>query len=393
MESKSIEWLYALEHNLTPQRLIENLLKTSNQSDAYNRLEDGVDMFRPYFVERLCVSQKQAKTVLVQVVVASDKIYDFLIETARYSKESETTEKLRYRYLKILSQLESLLEDCGKIESDIFYQIPLTSHSTANVRLALRQKINILQHRMMAADIDAELSSLLVKGLLILVAKKGISRAEVSYALTLLDVLKDTKSLETLLVEDLLFQLDFNTPTFFNYWVNNCNRLLDNEPNLYRQKEILIGMEDRFNGLIPKNKMKCMVDDASVSTQLKEFLKEKKRHINQRIKLRRAELQDIKLAESGGRILFNLSVAQFGLLIRLFIENGLLMKEDIRGTFAHFAAHFRTPKTTAMSAESLQKKSTDVEFSVARKMKGLLINMVNWINENYNTPRNNATEP
>lgn len=262
-----------------------------------------------------------------------------------------------------------------------------------NVRLLLRQRLDILQRKIIITDIDEELSSLLFKGLQMLISKKGISRAEVSYTIALMDSLKATDSLNTSVLEDLLCQLDFNTPTFFNYWINYCNKLLDDEPNLHRQKEILIGMEDRFNGLSPKEKMRCVVDDESICVQLKEFLKEKKSYVNQRIKLRRAELRDNKLAESGGRILFNLSVAQFGLLIRLFIESGLLLKEDIRGTFAHFSAHFRTPKTAVMSAESLQKKSTDVEFAVARKIKGVLIGMVNWLNEHYNTPRDNEPNP
>lgn len=277
MESKSMEWIYTLEHHLTPKRLIENLGGKANQSDVENRLETGISMFRPYFVERLGFSHKQAKTALVQLVIASDKIYDFLIESARYRGENKTTQNIRHRYLKILGQLESLLEDCGKIDSDIFCHIPLTLHSIVNVRLLLRQRLDILQRKIIITDIDEELSSLLFKGLQMLISKKGISRAEVSYTIALMDSLKATELLNTSVLEDLLCQLDFNTPTFFNYWINYCNKLLDDEPNLHRQKEILIGMEDRFNGLSPKEKMRCVVDDESICVQLKEFLKEKKK--------------------------------------------------------------------------------------------------------------------
>ncbi|QQD14404.1 hypothetical protein [Sphingobacterium sp. UDSM-2020] len=389
MESKSVDWIYALEHHLKPQRLIKTIKKTPYLSEVENRLEAGIGMFKPYFVERLGVSHTQAKTALLQLVIASDKVYDFLITTSKYQKEGEPIESIRRRYLKILAQFEMLLEDCGKIDSNIIGHIPLTLHSIVNVRLLLRQRLAILQGKIIIADIDGELCSLLVRGLQILISKKGLSRAEVSYTIAVLDTLNATESLNTYLVEDLLYQLDFNTPTFLNYWIRYSNKLLQDEPNLHRQIEILIGIEDRVNGLSPKEKRRCVVDDESICVQLKAFLKEKKRYVNQRIKLRRAELRDSKLAESGGRILFNLSVAQFGLLIRLFMENGLLLKEDIRGTFAHFAANFRTPKTAVMSAESLQKKSTDVEFAVARKMKGMLIGMVNWLNEHYNTPRDN----
>ncbi|QBQ41753.1 ATP-binding protein [Sphingobacterium psychroaquaticum] len=249
MDSKSMEWVYTLEHHLTPKRLIENLEEKTNQSDVENRLETGISMFRPYFVERLGFSQKQAKTALVQLVIASDKIYDFLIESARYRGENKTTQNIRQRYLKILGQLESLLEDCGKIDCDVFYHIPLTLHSIVNVRLLLRQRLDILQRKIIITDIDGELSSLLVRGLQMLISKKGISRAEVSYTIAVMDSLKATDSLNTSVLEDLLCQLDFNTPTFFNYWINYCNKLLEDEPNLHRQKEILIGMEDRISDL------------------------------------------------------------------------------------------------------------------------------------------------
>lgn len=233
--------------------------------------------------------------------------------------------------------------------------------------------------------VDPELGTLLLDDLHLLASLKGITRRDVAYAIDLMDALDGLVEFGTSEVEELLYQMDFKTPYFFRYWTNRCNRLLSDEGNLHRQLEILIGMEDRLNGLTAKEKKKLLPDDASIHVQLRKFLKEKKAHINQRIRLRRMELCDAGLAESGQRILINLSVAQFGLFIRLFLEKGLLLKEDIGATFAYFAAHFRTPKTPSISSESLQKRSTDVEFATARKLKGYLIGMVNWLNEHYGT--------
>lgn len=244
MESRSMEWIYTLEHNLNPQRLIENLEKNTNQSDIENRLEVGIGMFRPYFVERLGFSHKQAKTALVQLVITSDKIYDFLIESAKYRSEDTTTHNIRHRYLKILGQLESLLEDCGKIDGDILYHIPLTLHSIATVRLALRHKLTMLQRKIGLVNIDTELSSLLIKGLRMLIAKKGISRSDVNYMASIMDALNEVSVLKTSIVEELLYRFDFNTPMFFLYWTERCKNLLNDEPSLHRQKEMLIGMED-----------------------------------------------------------------------------------------------------------------------------------------------------
>jgi len=180
-----------------PQRLLESLEKNTNQSEVENRFEVEMGMFRPYFVERLGLSQKQAKTALVQLDIASDKVYDFLITTSKYLKDGGIIESIRRRYLKILAQLEMLLEDCGKIDSDILCHIPLTLHSIANVRLLLRQRLAILQQKIIIADIDRELSSLLFRGLQMLISKKGISRAEVSYMFTVMDALNAAGPLNT----------------------------------------------------------------------------------------------------------------------------------------------------------------------------------------------------
>src|SRR5690606_10988817 len=124
--------------------------------------------------------------------------------------------------------------------------------------------------------------------------------------------------------------------------------------------------------------------DKSVREQIRTLLAQKKQNIQQRIGLRRLEVQDAKLSDKTERAQVNLPVAQSGLLIRLFMEKGLLPKEEIGKTLAYYARHFSTPKTPFISAESLQKKSTEVEFSTAKKMKGHLIGMVNWLNEHYN---------
>ena len=93
---------------------------------------------------------------------------------------------------------------------------------------------------------------------------------------------------------------------------------------------------------------------------------------------------DKEKAKAGIRFLMNLPVPQFGLFIRMQIEKGLLPKENVGDLFSFFAQHFYTPNTLFMSADSLQKKSTDVEFSTAQKMKGQLIGMLNWLNSNFN---------
>lgn len=117
---------------------------------------------------------------------------------------------------------------------------------------------------------------------------------------------------------------------------------------------------------------------------LDNFWGEKYSFVKELVKLRRQAIRDLESAKAGARFQINLPVPQFGLFIRMQLEKGILVKENIGEIFSFFATHFYTANAPFISAESLQKKSSDVEFSTAKKMKGHLIGMLNWLNANYN---------
>lgn len=152
-----MEWLYALERDLHPHCLMSSLLKTEQQlPDIDGRLASGIAMFRPYFAERLGTSHKQAGTLLMQLVIASDKVHGFLTAMSKQRKEKGMSEKIRNHYRKTLVLLESLLEDCGRIDHEILSRIPLTAYSIPGIRMALRKRLVALQHRIRAAEIEPE---------------------------------------------------------------------------------------------------------------------------------------------------------------------------------------------------------------------------------------------
>lgn len=220
-----------------------------------------------------------------------------------------------------------------------------------------------------------------------------MKKSDLDYACLILDRMEDSESYSTAEMENLLYQYDFNTPAFFNYCIINCNRMLLDTPSLHEQMEILIGFEDRINGLPPRTTLRWMPEDISIREQLRVFLKEKKAYLQQRMELRRSEIEDHKLTEENERMEVSVPVTQLGVFVRLFMERGILPKEDVGRTFAYYARHYRTPKTPFISAESLQKKSTNIEYSTANKVKGHLIGMVNWLNEHHNTHRDKEPNP
>jgi len=159
---------------------------------------------------------------------------------------------------------------------------------------------------------------------------------------------------------------------------------LEDIPGLHEQREMLLLEKDRLYNLFIEKGLVMPFNKRSLFFELDEFLNEKYSVAKQMVKLTRKLIQDNEKAKAGTRFLINLPVSQFGLFIRIQIEKGLLVKENIGDLFKFFATHFYTPNTLFISADSLQKKSTDVEFATAQKLKAQLIAMLNWLNINYN---------
>ncbi|MEN5196965.1 hypothetical protein [Sphingobacterium faecium] len=385
MNEKSTGWLYELEETLHPNRLNFDEVSTSQMTSLIKELKKEIRNFRPYYILQLGGPRKNARTALLQVIIVSDTIHNYLVTMTRSYSNNPLFQKITQFYRQVLLLLELLVEDCGRFDKEILSGLPLTAYSIPNTRLRLREKIDTLRKKIAISNIDTELAELLFSGLQILILRQGMNRSEADYAATILENLDRLETCSTHEVENLLYQYDFNTPSFFNFCANRCNNLLLETSSLHEQFEILIGLEDRINGLPARSTSRWKEEDESIREQLRTFYKEKKIFIRQKIKMRRSELQDSELAENKDRMQINLPVAQFGLFIRLFMEKGLLPKENVGKIFAYYARHFRTPNTPFISAENLQRKSSVVEFTTAKKIKGHLIGMVNWLNEHYNT--------
>lgn len=380
-----MSWLYELEKKLHPNNFNSNEWNSNHLKNLINSLSEETKTFRPHFITQLGYSRKQAKASLLQLIMVSDTIYYYLVAMLRSWKDNPRSNEIRQVFHRTLTLLESLLNDCSKYEKDLLAELPLTSFSIPGIRMALRKRLDKFREQITKSEVDAELLELTLSGLQLLIGRQGMSRSDAQYAALLLDALDNLQPFSTLTIENLLYQYDFNTPAYFYYCIKCCNSQLVNTASLHTQMEILIGLENRINELPPRSVSRWMEDDESIREQLRTFVREKKQYIRQRIKLRRDEIRDSKLSEETDRMQVNLPVSQFGLFIRLFMERGLLPKEEVGKAFAYYARHFRTPKTPFISPESLQKKSTEVEYSTAKKMKGHLIGMVNWLNEHYNT--------
>ncbi|QXV63751.1 hypothetical protein INP83_11595 [Mucilaginibacter sp. 21P] len=183
---------------------------------------------------------------------------------------------------------------------------------------------------------------------------------------------------------DFVVLFNFSDRLIYTYWTRYLERELDTFEDLNDRQTYLLSQRRRLENLLLKTGRKDPVNTRSLGGSLLKYVEEQYRFLNDNLKLRMKYHTLLNAQSSHKRFLIGLPVAQYALFIRLQMESGILNKDHVGAIFSFFSDHFYTVNAKFISAESLQKKSTDVEFSTAQKIKGQLIGMINWLNKHYN---------
>ncbi|PYF74573.1 hypothetical protein [Pedobacter nutrimenti] len=328
-------------------------------------------------------SKKRILFQIRQLINLSNTIYGYLFRLSPAWKRKIHSSQLRQIYLRLLDALEKVIVNVQQIMPETYFEIPVTYYGMSLLKMQIKKAVGNFSIVLQQLQIDKKLYDLLMRDFYIFLNKKEITRYEIDYIINLIKEVEYTNVFDTLELIKILFLHGFNPRDFFYYYTSDLNNRLKSVPDLHDQLQVIISEQDRFYGL-PESKLKMFSSLSSIEGQFKAFLSQKKRSLKEVINLRRVIIEDEQGAKTKGRLKVFLSVPQLSLFIRVLIEKGLLPKENIGELFNFFATHFSTPQTSFISAESLRKKSTDVEFSTAQKLKGHLIGMLNWLNENYN---------
>lgn len=328
-------------------------------------------------------NKRKTLMYLRQLVLISNAIYNYLFHMSSAWKKVRTSSNIKATYLNLLNSLERTIFNIMQIEPDADSKIPITLYHNYCIKMDLKVLVKSFFNHLIKISIEPDLYCLFEKFMMFFMQKKDITPFEIEYINNLIKQIETSNIRDTFQLVDLLYLQGFNTREFFHFYSNNINNHLKSISNLHDQIQFVIGEQDRLSSLLVGNKRisnhLCPID-----RQFKNFLLKKEEHLAETLNLRRVIIKDEQFSKTTSRLKIFLSVAQLGLLIRLFIEKGLLAKENIGELFTFFATHFSTPQTQYISPDSLRKKSTDVEFSTAQKLKGHLIAMLNWLNENYN---------
>lgn len=332
-------------------------------------------------IELLNLNSDETISKLTYAIMVSNKTYEKLLLSFR----SKNIGNDRKSYLKVLNSIEEKIEYCESIRSELTNGLPLTDYKLSTIKFYYSKQLKALDSKLSQSNLDQDIVEILLSELKNLIKKKIIYRGAMAYAIDLVSYILMSENLSMDKLEQILIEYNFNSRAFCQYCLNKTDSLILEVSSLHQQLDKLISLEEKLSNLVQYCKGKGLLNNRiSIAEKLRKYYMRKKDLIIQRIDGRRTEMLDSKLCDDNEKITINLSVAKLGFLIRLFIEKGYLPQDNIRKTFSFFAKNFRTPNTTFISADSLQKKSSTVEFQTVIKTKGMLLEMVNYVNIGHN---------
>jgi hypothetical protein len=278
---------------------------------------------------------------------------------------------------------ERFLDNLLKSNPVIAGRTRFTNFMRKRINVELKAILAEIKGQFVRQGINPVLSEVVSGGIENLIDSNSFLRLHDTYLRRLMSNMFE-KKINTDTLTDFLIVNDFNLPDFFLFCVTSWSAQLSTVDGLLDQKDMLLELKSKLFDLSLANGLKFPTANDHLCNELNRFLTEKYALVKERLKVSRQLIADDGKRQRAKRMLINLSVAQLGLFIRLQVEKGIFAKEHIGELFTFFARNFYTPNTEYISAESLQKKSSDVEHATAKKLKAHLIAMLNWLNTNYN---------
>lgn len=331
-------------------------------------------------------NEKKTNTaeLIIYITDLSDTISAYLTRYAKVWQRNPRAARIRQSYLSTCGLFEDFLEILAKRFPQIGGQTGFSYYAVFRIKQELRSLAASASLHLQRQKIEGNVVTMVAKGLNHIINRRALKRADDNYVRKLVQALVKKKFTDSAQVIDFLIINDFNLPDFFLFCLELWNERISEQGGLIEQKEKLLDLKSHLYELSVNSGLKCPWEKHKLYNELNKFLSEKYFLVKERLKISLHLTNDDRYQRRGKRVLVNLSVAQFGLFLRLLVEKGILAKEHIGELFSFFAGHFYTPNTDFISAESLQKKSSVVEHATAQKLKAILISMLNWLNTNYN---------
>ncbi len=320
------------------------------------------------------------------LIALSDSIYGNFLPIKRNSNMGNK-ECLRYQILKLLHNIEDILGEIGKLSPMIFYSLKMSRFALSLYKPRIKAELSTITFKLKRAGISNGLTELMVKTVGDQLWDRKITYGQIDKIVKVLNGIKIMEGISEGNIEKVLVLSDLDPSEIAGYLIDRSRDSLLEKDSLYDQANELVNLKEEA-AILSVQIGKYQANEFSITAKkLESFYRSHGSIISKKIKLHKKEASDQLNFQGNRKLQVNLPVSQFGLFIRLAMQVGWFGEREVSKTFEFFSKNFSTSRAMIISAESLQKKSLDVEYSTAKKMKAHLIQMINHLNQHHNTSK------
>jgi len=386
MKNISVRLQQFVAESLHPNSLVGQRLSAKEFDDWKQHLnkEIGLLTAKVFKYSFNCYESEggYVKSVIAMITELSNTVNSYRVKLVPLWRSHPDAVEIKLGYNSLCIAFEADIDLLVKRYPKWSGQTSFTDHIAKQIKIELKSQLSEVKLRL--HNVDNPLRHIVTDGISNLIQQRPLIRDNDTYLRKLMASILRTHFHNAEELNDHLITHDFNLPEYFLYCVNAWNEQLFELDGLADQKEMLLEAKSHLFDISLSKGLVFPSGNERLYNELNKFLSEKYELVKEKLKISRRLAADDSIRSRAKRMLINLSVAQFGLFIRIQLERGILANDHIGDLFAFYARHFYTPNTDFISPESLQKKSSVVEHATARKLKALLIDMLNWLNKNYN---------
>ncbi|WP_432328123.1 hypothetical protein ACRQ5D_34215 [Mucilaginibacter sp. P25] len=297
-------------------------------------------------------------------------LIDLINKTWSYSqrknlKRNQASQKVISFYKYTCERLESLLFSLRS--HTLFKRLRVTNFMRAEVKMRLKTIHKALVAKLENMSDQSELYLMVPDLYLRQIIKKELTWIDVNNITYGITYLLNARFIDPDGLFEALIAIDFDFVEVLHYRVGLWRASLLDIIDIRKQIEYLVTERHKITEIVLLSKTADTGKSNQLADDLSGYLSELEQFLKQILSLQISAAKDVANIRSARRFPIGLSVPQFGLLIRLQIERGILPKENLSQLFKFFTDHFYTDNAPFISPESLQKNPLTLNFPPPKK--------------------------
>ena len=348
-----------------------------NQIHVITKLEDYI-----YNLNKGSILDKQAinfsKFNIGEIINLSERLYRQFLKVQRLRIPN-----LRKNYLMVLNALDHFLNLVEVNHFDLIGDLPYSNYSYSKLRIVLRKGLSDLNIKLALANYSTEFITVINSGINKIIRLRGITYSQVNNLKSTIDDLNSINMSQRQELLTYLIKRNFNSSELYDFCINLVDKILIDEPNLYKRIDHLITLQEEILKMQIEQRLTQVKTRNTLIYHLKNYLNKKRDFLEKKLTNKIDQVKNLSAIKDTSKITLEIPVNEFAFIIRLFMVENILPSENKGKLFEFFAHSFKTRTSPLISKDSLWKKSRAVEVTTASAVKDHLINMINYINKEY----------